>query len=84
MFLFSSVFLKLLVTCRRFTKLRIFNTFDYKYRQNLDSKITNSDKSQTPQFRETAVGGCVFSFRYFKYFIKFSFQVSILPFYVKF
>ncbi len=46
---------KLLVTCRRFTKLRIFNTFDYKYRQNLVSKITNSDKSQTPQFRETAV-----------------------------
>ena len=37
-------------------KLRIFNTFDYKYRQNLVSKITNSDKSQTPQFRETAVG----------------------------
>ena len=44
--------------CRRFTKLRIFNTFVYKYRQNLVSKITNSDKSQTPQFRETAVGGC--------------------------
>ena len=42
-------------TCRRFTKLRIFNTFDYKYKQNLVSKITNSDKSQTPQFRETAV-----------------------------
>ena len=42
-------------TCRRFTKLRIFNTFDYKYRQNLVSKIANSDKSQTQQFRETAV-----------------------------
>jgi hypothetical protein len=40
---------------------RIFNTFDYKYRQNLVSKMTNSDKSQTPQFRETAVGGS-FSF----------------------
>ena len=45
-------------TCRRFTKLRIFNTFVNKYRQNLVSKSTNSDKSQTPQFRETAVGGC--------------------------
>ena len=41
--------------CRRFTKLRIFNTFVYKYKQNLVSKISNSDKSQTPQFRETAV-----------------------------
>ena len=50
--------LALPLTCRRFTKLRIFNTVDYKYRQNLVSKITNSDKSQTPQFRETAVGGC--------------------------
>ena len=50
------------ITCRRFTKLRIFNTFDYKYRQNLVSKTTNSDKSQTPQFRETAVGRSVFFF----------------------
>ena len=47
-------------SCRRFTKLRIFNTFDYKYRQNLVSKITNSDKSQTPQFRETAVSGRIY------------------------
>jgi hypothetical protein len=52
---FCAILAVLLVTCRRFTKLRIFNTIDYKYRQNLVSKISNSDKSQTPQFRETAV-----------------------------
>ncbi len=54
--MFVGCLLALGITCRRFTKLRIFNTFDYKYRQNLVSKITNSDKSPTPQFRETAVG----------------------------
>ena len=50
------------ITFCGFMKLRIFNTFDYKYRQNLVSKTTNSDKSQTPQFRETAVGRSVFFF----------------------
>ena len=54
----STFILNCFTTCRRFTKLRIFNTFVNKYRQNLVSKSTNSDKSQTPQFRETAVGGC--------------------------
>ena len=52
----------LLLTCRRFMKLRIFNTFVYKYKQNLVSKITNSDKSQAPQFHETAVGRSAFFF----------------------
>ena len=50
------------LTCRRFMKLRIFNTFVYKYKQNLVSKITNSDKSQAPQFHETAVGRSAFFF----------------------
>ena len=57
------------LTCRRFTKLRIFNTFDYKYTQNLVSKNTNSDKSQTPQFRETAVGSCFFYIKFLKIII---------------
>ena len=47
--------LRLPLTCRRFTKLRIFNTFVYRHRQNLVSKITNSDKSKTPQFREASM-----------------------------
>jgi hypothetical protein len=37
--------------------LQIFNIIDYSYRQNLVSKITNSDKSQTLQFSETTVVG---------------------------
>ena len=59
-FVNAAFFLKYLPTFRRFTKLRIFNTFVYKYKQILVSKITNSDKSQAPQFRETAVSGCPF------------------------
>ena len=43
----------------RFKKLRIFNTLFYKYRQNIVSKITNSNKSQAPQFREMAVGSSI-------------------------
>ena len=66
-------------TCRRFTKLRIFNTFDYKYRQNLVSKIINSDKSQTPQFRETAVSGSAFySVTFFRLKNTLSFPSSII------
>ncbi|POS01489.1 hypothetical protein Q361_11074 [Flavobacterium croceum DSM 17960] len=41
---------------RNLNKLLIFNTYTHKYRENLISKITNSDKSQAPQFSKTAVG----------------------------
>ena len=76
----SCRFLQCPLTCRRFTKLRIFNTFDYKYRQNLVSKITNSDKSQAPQFRETAVSGCRSYFARFSVFIRFFFHVLLFTF----
>lgn len=61
-------------TVCRYAKLLIFNTFDYKYRQNLVLKITNSDKSQTPQFRETAVSRCLFlnfASSYFSFYFHF-------------
>ncbi len=46
---------------RSLDKLLIFNTHTHKYRENLISKIRNSDKSQAPQFRETAVGRYFFN-----------------------
>ena len=68
--------------------MRIFNTFDYKYRQNLVSKSTNSDKSQTPQFRETAVSGCRSYFIWFSvlfvYFSMFYFLLTSLKIRKKF
>ena len=58
-------------------EVAIFNTFVYKYRQNLVSKITNSDKSQAPQFRETAVGRCLFFLRFiFGFYSAFHFLLS--------
>ena len=82
-FFLLSVAQVLPLTCRRFTKLRIFNTFDYKYKQNLVSKITNSDKSQAPQFHETAVGRSAF---FFIFRLLFFFRVLFFlpPFTIKF
>ena len=37
-----------------------FQHFRLQKKQNLVSKITNSDKSKTPQFRQQAISGCFF------------------------
>ena len=55
------------LTFRSYKKLRTSFTVNYKYRQNFDSTITNSDKSHAKQFLVTAVTS--------RFYFKFNFSI---------